>query len=232
MSRSERIAFVVPTYNEETRIRDHLEYHATHFDADELVVVDGGSTDATREEVDRANAGATTVQLSPGNRARQLNEGVRVSDSGILLFLHADTYLPEEFSLDRIRDAETRWGWFDCRMDDDALHYRLLGSLISHRSGLFQSPTGDQAVWVYRSLLEEIGGVPRLPLMEDVALSRRLREQEEGRRFRRPVTTSSRRWREHGFLRTVLTMWGLKVAYYLGVSPAKLARIYYGRRSS
>lgn len=223
------IGFVVPTYEEADGIRDHLEYHESRFEPRELVVVDGGSTDGTRREVDRADAETTTIQLSPGNRARQLAEGVRVSNADILLLLHADTYLPEDFSLDRLRETEARWGWFDCRMNADALRYRLLEFLISHRSGYFHSPTGDQAIWVYRDLLEEAGGIPRLPLMEDVALSRRLRNRENGRRIRRPVITSPRRWEENGFLGTVLTMWGLKVAYYLGVPPSQLARIYYGR---
>jgi rSAM/selenodomain-associated transferase 2 len=225
----ETIAFVVPTYDEADRIHEHLDYHARRFDPDELIVVDGGSTDGTRRELRRSNAEVTTIQLSPGNRARQCAEGVRVSDSEVLLFLHADTYLPENFTLDQLRQVDARWGWFDCRMDAEALRYRLLELLISQRSGFFQSPTGDQAIWVYRDLLGEIGGIPRLPLMEDVALSRRLRNREEGHRFRQPVTTSPRRWEENGFLGTVLTMWGLKVAYYLGASPSKLARIYYGR---
>lgn len=223
------IAFLVPTYNESNQIRDHLEYHAKHFDPDEFVVVDGGSSDATRAEIDRSNTEVTTVHISPGNRARQLAEGVRVSDSAVLLFLHADTYLPRDFSLQRIRSADERWGWFDCRMDADGFRYRLLEFLVSYRSAYFQSPTGDQAIWVHRNLLERIGGIPSMPLMEDVALSRTLRQREEGRRFRRPVTTSSRRWRENGFLSTVLTMWGLKVAYYSGVPPRTLARLYYGR---
>lgn len=223
------VSLIVPTYNEADGIRRHLEYHTRHFSPAEIVVVDGGSTDQTRNAVVQANAEVKFIHLSPANRSRQLAEGVRVSNTTYLLFLHADTYLPRRFNLENVASFEENWGWFDCGFDEELPRFRLLSTMISLRSAFFSSPTGDQALWVHRNLLRDIDGIPEQPLMEDVELSRQLRRTEPGRRIDQPVTTSARRWKESGYLKTIITMWSLKVAYYAGVSPDKLARIYYGR---
>lgn len=223
------IAAIVPTYNEAGTIQDHLCYHREHFSFDSITVVDGGSTDGTVERIRAADHSTRVIQVSPANRARQLSEGVRVTDEDVLLFLHADSYLPDSFSVSSLLEPGADWGWFDCRLDDPGLLYGTIGGLISLRSALFSSPTGDQAIWVRRNLLDRIGGVPLQPLMEDVELSRRLRQQQPGRRITEPVRTSARRWKRNGTLRTILTMWGLKVGYYLGISAETLARYYYGR---
>lgn len=231
MSKS-TVAAVVPTYNESTVIEDHLRYHRNHFDFDTITVVDGGSTDGTYECIRQLDGSVRTERITPGNRARQLAEGVRVTDSDYLLFLHADTYLPEPFSLSELRETDARWGWFDCRLDDPSPVYTTIGKMISLRSAFFSSPTGDQAIWVQRQFLETVGGIPQQPLMEDVELSLRLSRHQPGKRIPEPVTTSARRWKENGTLRTILTMWGLKVGYYLGISPKTLAEIYYGRTNT
>jgi rSAM/selenodomain-associated transferase 2 len=223
------LAIVIPTYNEAETIKSHLNYHSASFDYDELIVIDGGSTDGTVREIEAANCEPIRVTLTPGNRARQLSEGVRVSTADYLLLLHADSYLPESFTLQTIFGSDSRWGWFDCRLDGSTLADDLIGRMISLRSALFSSPTGDQALWVKRSLLESIGGIPKIPLMEDVELSRRLRQKESGARLETPVTTSSRRWKQDGYLKTILSMWTLKLAYKSGIDPGWLAQLYYGR---
>ncbi len=225
------ISLIVPVLNEVDTIREHLSYHRDQFDFDEIVVVDGGSTDGTRGVVRAADRGIQLEVCNRPGRARQLTRGSRESRGEIILMLHADTRLPGGFHLDTIRRAERSWGWFDCRLDEDRWFNRLIGRAISLRSALFSSPTGDQAIWVRRSLLGEAGGIPDQPLMEDVELVRRLRRLEPGRRIRTPVTTSARRWKQRGIVRTILTMWGLRCAYSLGVSPARLHRVYYGRDS-
>ncbi len=194
--------------------------------------MDGGSNDGTIEEVHRSRSDPTLVSLTPGTRSRQLMEGVRVSEGVYLLFLHADSYLPETFSMVQFARTSRRWGWFDCRLSGSSLLDRVIERAITLRSSLLTSPTGDQAIWVHRELLNTVGGIPGIPLMEDVELSRRLREVEPGKRFALPVTTSSRRWRENGYLKTILTMWILKLAYYAGIKPSILARVYYGRTNT
>jgi rSAM/selenodomain-associated transferase 2 len=223
------IAVIVPVYNESPGIRQHLSYHDENFQFDEIIVVDGGSTDGTRQQVGTLSDSITLITLSPGNRSRQLSEGVRVSRSNWLMFLHADTLLPKKFNVKEIGTFGTGWGWFDCRLDDSSLFYTILSTFITWRSAIFSSPTGDQAIWVERPLLEHVGGIPQVPLMEDVKLADRLRAAQPGTRITQPVRTSPRRWKQNGPFRTILTMWALKVAYYVGVPPAKLAKIYYGR---
>lgn len=222
----ETVSFVVPAYREAGGIAEHLRYHLDRFDVRDLVVVDGGSADGTVRIVREFGDPVRLLQVSPGGRARQLRHGVRAAEGDWILMLHADTYLPEGFDPGSIVTGEGRWGWFDCRLDADGLIYRIIERGMTLRSALFSSPTGDQALWVHRDLLEAAGGIPRLPLMEDVELVRRLRRREPGRRFSRPVTTSARRWRENGVWRTILLMWGLKLAYHAGVPPRHLKRWY------
>lgn len=222
----ESVSLVVPTFREAEGLADHLLFHLEHFDVRDLVVVDGTSPDGTANVARRFGPPVRVLQVSPGGRARQLRHGVRAARGDWILMLHADTRLPPDFELESIPKGRRQWGWFDCRLDGGGLIYRLLERGISLRSALFSSPTGDQAIWVHRDLLEAVGGVPRLPIMEDVELARRLRRREAGRRNRTPVSTSARRWREQGVWRTILLMWGLKLAYYAGVSPERLKRWY------
>lgn len=222
----ESVSLVVPTFREAERLADHLGFHLEHFDVRDLVVVDGTSPDGTADVARRLGPPVRVLQVSPAGRGRQLRHGIRAARGDWILMLHADTRLPPDFELVSIAEGRRRWGWFDCRLDAEGIVYRLLERVISLRSALFSSPTGDQAIWVHRDLLEAVGGIPRMPLMEDVELVRRLRRRQAGRRNRTPVVTSARRWREHGVWRTILLMWGLKLAYYSGVSPQRLKRWY------
>lgn len=227
----ESVGLIIPTLNESGTIRDHLQYHDDNFSFDSVTVIDGGSKDGTVEEIHESGLADRCIQLSPGYRARQLSEGVRVTGTDYLLFLHADTYLPDSFQVRRIPETPSEWGWFDCHLDASGWIYETIGFFISLRSALFSSPTGDQAIWVNRDLLQKVGGIPDQPLMEDVELSRRLRNETPGYRIEDPVTTSSRRWEATGPIKTILTMWGLKVGYFAGVAPETLERIYYGDSS-
>ncbi|MFB6345564.1 MAG: TIGR04283 family arsenosugar biosynthesis glycosyltransferase [bacterium] len=222
----ETVACIVPTLNEASGILEHLRYHHKHFNFTTILVVDGGSSDGTLEKVQSSELSIETTRISQGHRARQLKEGVRRTSASYLLFLHADSYLPRSFSVHDLFSISADWGWFDCTLDDDGMIYRAIGTMISLRSALFSSPTGDQAQWVKRTLLETIGGIPDQPLMEDVELSRRLRQIQRGHRIAKPVRTSARRWKQNGPYRTIITMWGLKVGYLLGLSPETLARYY------
>ncbi|MEX2353478.1 MAG: TIGR04283 family arsenosugar biosynthesis glycosyltransferase, partial [Gammaproteobacteria bacterium] len=162
-------------------------------------------------------------------RARQMNVGATAARGDVLVFLHADTRLP--VNADRIisqalAGKHKGWGRFDVYIEGQSCMLRIVAWLMNLRSRLSGIATGDQTIFVKRSLFEQVGGFPDQPLMEDIEISRRLK------RFCRPVclkdkvTTSGRRWESRGIWRTILLMWKLRLAYWLGIPPERLARAY------
>jgi len=219
------LSVVVPALDEEETLPLALAA-ARQPGVTEIVVADGGSRDATLRV---AGALADRVLRAPRGRAAQMNAGAAIACGDVLLFLHADTRLPPGYP-ERVRaalsDAGAVGGRFDVRLDADGAVYRALGWLISVRSRLSGVATGDQAIFVRRPVFERLGGYPPIPLMEDIALCRALKREGRMVALRDAVVTSARRWQRHGLTRTVLVMWGLRAAYYAGVSPARLARFY------
>jgi rSAM/selenodomain-associated transferase 2 len=192
----------------------------------ELIVVDGGSRDAT---VAAARSLADRVIEGPRGRASQMNAGATVAQGDVLLFLHADTRLPPGCAAPLARalgDPDTVGGRFDVRLDAPGLAYRIIERGISLRSRLTGVATGDQAIFVRREVFERLGGYPPLPLMEDIAFCRALKRVGRMVALRETVLTSARRWQRDGVARTVLLMWALRAAYYVGVPPERLARAY------
>jgi hypothetical protein len=149
----------------------------------------------------------------------------------VLLFLHADTLLPTA-SVEALRrelgSSDRVWGRFDLALSGPRKLLHFFAFLIRWRSRLSGVATGDQAIFVRRDAFERVGGFPAVPLMEDVALTKRLREESWPLCLKARVETSSRRWEEHGVWKTVLLMWSLRLAYFLGADPRRLVRIYYG----
>jgi len=193
----------------------------------ELILVDGGSQDGT---VQRALSGVDQVLVSEPGRACQMNAGAKQAHGGYLWFLHADTRVPPmvwQRLLDVLGEKPV-WGRFDVQLSGAGPSLRLIGLMISLRSRLTGIATGDQGIFVSRAVFEELGGYAELPLMEDVELSQRLKCLARPRCLWPPLVTSSRRWERYGVWRTVLLMWRLRLAYYFGASPEKLARQYYG----
>jgi rSAM/selenodomain-associated transferase 2 len=189
----------------------------------EVIVVDGGSTDAT---VTIAAPLADRVLTAPRGRAVQMNAGAASAGGDALVFLHADTRLPDNAD-GPIRDALASprvWGRFDVRFSGGALP--LLAAAMNLRSRLSGIATGDQAMFMTRAAFARAGGFPEIALMEDIALSARLKHLSPPACLAARVTTSPRRWRAHGTLRTVLLMWRLRLAFSLGADPARLARAY------
>ena len=224
----QRISIVVPTLNEAESITPTLERVQPLRDrGHEVVVVDGGSTDDT---IRLAASFADRVIAAPRGRARQMNAGAAATAGEVLLFLHADTLLPpdaDRLILEGVAASGRGWGRFDVRLSGSHPMLRIIERGISWRSRLTGIATGDQAVFVTRRWWERIGGYPDLPLMEDLALSRALRKMGRPLCIPQPVITSSRRWEERGVWPTVLLMWRLRLAYYLGADPARLARRYH-----
>lgn len=190
----------------------------------EVIVVDGGSRDATPA---LARALADRVIETSRGRAVQMNAGAATACGDGLLFVHADTLLPE--GADRAVSAALAlkpWGRFDVRIAGRHPMLRVVGQMMNLRSRLSGIATGDQAMFVRRTVFEALGGYAAIPLMEDIELSRRLRRLARPACLRDRVETSGRRWESRGVLRTVALMWRLRLAYRLGADPARLAERY------
>jgi rSAM/selenodomain-associated transferase 2 len=225
------LSIIVPVLNEEAALGPALEaVRAGLGPGDELLVVDGGSSDGTVEIARRAGA---DVVVSERGRGRQQNAGARLAKGDVLLFLHADTHLPAGYRAEIERglaDSEKCWGRFDVRFDEGGPLLRLIAWLISARSRLFRSATGDQAIFVRRADFEAVGGFREAHLFEDVELVRRMRARGAMATPSTSVVTSSRRWRKEGVLATTLRMWSLKSLYLAGVPAKSLERFYSDRR--
>ena len=222
-----RLSIIVPTLDEAAGILACLSpLQPLRGRGVEVIVVDGGSADATAAV---AAPLADRVIASPRGRAVQMNAGARAAAGGTLLFLHADTRLPGE--ADRIvlggLDASGRaWGRFDVTIEGRSALLAVVAALMNVRSRLSGIATGDQAIFARREALARAGGFPEIALMEDIAFSRAMKRLGRPLCLRDRVVTSGRRWERHGTLRTIVLMWRLRLAYFLGADPARLAERY------
>ena len=221
------LSIIVPVFNEAQGLAAALTALTPLRQRDvEVIVVDGGSEDASAE---LARPYADQVLAAPRGRAAQMNAGAVAARSEVLLFLHADTQLPsgaDRLVLDSLAHSSRRWGRFDVVIAGTNPALRAVAAAINFRSRLSGIATGDQAIFVHRDAFQRVGGFPDIPLMEDVALSRALKRLSRPVCLRAKVTTSGRRWEKHGVLRTILLMWRLRLAFFLGAEPAALARRY------
>jgi rSAM/selenodomain-associated transferase 2 len=220
-----KLSVVIPALDEaeriEAAIRGALE--APPDPAVELIVVDGGSCDATRALA--AAAGARVLETGRG-RARQLRAGVSASAGDVLLFLHADTRLPRGWAAavrDALRDERVVAGAFRLRFDEPAFVFRFIEFGARVRSAFWRLPYGDQALFVRRSALEAVGGIPDVPIMEDLDLVYRLKRRGRLALLGAPAVTSARRYRAGGPLRTMLRHWLAAAAWTLGVDRERVA---------
>ena len=192
----------------------------------EIIVVDGGSTDTS---VEIARPLCDELISGSRGRARQMNAGARASRGDALVFVHADTIVPATFAADiaaALSDRAIGGGRFDVELDARALPYRIIGAMISLRSRISRTGTGDQAIFVRRDIFERLGGFPEIELCEDLEFSRQLKRVGRVACLRARVTTSARRWNRNGIARTVVRMWLIRAMYLIGVPPASLKRMY------
>jgi rSAM/selenodomain-associated transferase 2 len=221
------LSIIVPCLNEAEGIREALAALAPlRARGAEVIVVDGGSGDGTEQ---RAAPHADCVIGAPRGRASQMNAGAARARGEILLFLHADTLLPESADtliIDGLNRSRRGWGRFDVVITGRNPLLRVVAWLMNARSRLTGIATGDQAIFTTRSLFTAAGGYPEIALMEDIALCKQLKRFGPPLCLRHRLIASGRRWEKHGVVRTVLLMWRLRLAYWLGADPGKLAMRY------
>ncbi len=221
-----KLAIIVPVLNEGAALAQRLlALQPLRQRGAQLLVVDGGSTDASAAT---AAAWADQVLAAPRGRAAQMNAGACATRADVLLFLHADTQLPPgaDVLIAQALAAGHHWGRFDVRIEGRHPLLPMVAAFMNWRSRLSGIATGDQAMFVRRAVFNAVGGFAPQPLMEDIALSRRLRRLGPPARLVACVTTSGRRWDKQGVCRTILMMWWLRLRFYFGASPDDLAREY------
>jgi len=221
-----RIAIVIPTLNEGASIKDTLSSLQTWRQrGHQIILVDGGSSDAT---LSNAEHFVDLSLQSPKGRALQMNMGAEHADADVLLFLHADTRL-KQGSDQLIIDSMSKdklWGRFNVSFSSDRLIFKVIAYFMNLRSCITSIATGDQAIFVEKQLFDQVGRFPAQPLMEDVQLSILLKGHCRALCLKETVITSSRRWQQQGVVKTILQMWLLRSAYFIGVPAERLKHWY------
>jgi rSAM/selenodomain-associated transferase 2 len=225
------ISIVIPVLNEADGIAAALAALAPlRARGHEVIVVDGGSRDDTAA---LSRGAADRVASAPRGRANQMNAGAALARGEVLLFLHADTRLPENADariLQCLAASGRAWGRFDVRIEGKSRLLPVIAFFMNLRSRSTGIATGDQAIFVRREVFERAGRFPPLDLMEDIALSSSLKRISRPLCLADKAVTSGRRWERRGVLRTVLLMWRLRLKFFFGAAPASLARLYDGER--
>jgi len=220
------LSVVVPVWREATGIEESLQRlqpirQAGH----EVIVVDGGSPDNTAE---LARPLCDRLLVSEPGRAVQMNTGAAAARGDLILFLHADTRLPQD-ALAQLSESQRLgrpWGRFDVRLSGRHPMFPVIAWFMNWRSRLTGVCTGDQGIFVRRDVFETLGGYRPMPLMEDVELSRRLKLVARPYCISSPVITDSRRWEQGGVWRTIVLMWRLRWRYWRGDAPESLAALW------
>lgn len=222
------ISIVIPTYNESAIIERTLKGLIESISLeDEVIVVDGLSEDNTKEIVRKFPR--VILITSQRGRATQMNTGAGIAKGEYILFLHADVLINEGciyMLKNRINKDRIQWGWFSIELDSPRLIYRVLEAGANLRNRITGSPLGDHGIFVRRDVFYRIGGFPEIPIMEDLEFVRKIKAISKGVEIKSSVKTSVRRFEDSGVIRTSLRMWILRILYYLGIPPEKLARYY------
>ena len=223
--KTSNISIIIPTLNEAATIGGLLSALQAVPEI-EPIVVDGGSRDNT---IDIVKSRGVQVLTAPPGRATQMNAGARTARGDILLFLHSDTIPAPNFAArvrDSLRQSGVSAGAFSLAIDGNGFLLRLLERLINFRARSMQMPYGDQGLFMTSEMFSSVGGFPDQPIMEDYELVRKLRRKGEIIILPLTATTSARRWKKLGILRTTLRNQAIILGYLLGISPEKLAGWY------
>ncbi len=225
-----KISIIIPVINEAPSIVTFLKSLQQYRNkGHEVILIDGGSHDKTLQL--SHNYVDQTITSMPG-RAAQMNLGAQHAKNTILLFLHSDTYLPKSADTIIIHALTTdyMWGRFNVKLSSTRFIFRIIATLINLRSNITKVATGDQAIFLYKNIFNRINGYPDIVLMEDIALSKKLRKKYSCACLTDKVITSSRRWEKNGIYRTIILMWYIRALYYFGVCPKQLSKLYYGKK--
>ncbi len=221
------VTIVMPVLNEAVSLEGFLQsLQPLREEGVEVILADGASQDGT---VEIATPLVDQVLSAPRGRARQMNVGAQVARGDILLFLHADTHLPQgaiTTITTQLAQSKKAWGRFDVQIVGQPFMLKVIAAMMNLRSRLSGIATGDQAIFVRREDFVAIGGFPDQPLMEDIEISKRLKRRSSPLCIRERVKTSGRRWEKYGVWRTIFLMWRLRLLYWLGYSAEKIARAY------
>ena len=220
-----RFSIIIPTLNEQQNIQSCLLALQKYRHDSELIVVDGGSHDATCSLA--MPLADKVLQTTPG-RALQMNYGAQQATGDWLIFLHADTFLPLS-ALTLIANpmnVNNTWGRFDIVLTGSHFLLSLVAKLMNLRSRLTGIATGDQAIFVKHSVFDQLGGYATMALMEDIELSHRLKKISKPLCLKEKVISSGRRWQTFGVLRTIIMMWSLRLGYFFAADPQLLADLY------
>ena len=223
------ILIVLPILNEAENCPNIIRWLRPYAGRCRVVFVDGGSNDGGPQAL---HAAGYEVITAPPGRARQMNAGMLYARADVYWFLHADCVPPPgalRVIKRRVRDGYD-WGRFNARLSGAHWAFRVIERMMNWRSCLTGVATGDQGIFASARLLREVGGVPDIALMEDIALSKLLRRRGRCACLRERIIVSSRKWERQGIARVTLLMWWLRFRYVTGAAPADLARRYYGGR--
>lgn len=220
------ISIIIPTLNEADTLPVTLKsLQALRGEQIEIIIADGGSCDGTLEI---ACSLADTVLSTHKGRARQMNAGAARANGDVFLFLHADTRLADNATrMIEQHSLPHQWGRFDVRLSGQHWLLCVIGWLMNRRSCLTGIITGDQGLFVHRTLFEKNGGFPDIPLMEDIAISKKLRRGNPPVCLKSRIIVSARYWEQHGVWRVMFKMWWLRLAYFFGAPAERLAKHYY-----
>jgi rSAM/selenodomain-associated transferase 2 len=221
-----KLSIIIPTLNEAITIQPCLSALQVLRKDCEILVIDGGSTDNTKI---LAQPLADKVMSSAKGRSRQMNSGANQATGDILIFLHADTRLPEHALqlIGRHINQNTQWGRFDICLSGDHFMLKIIAFMMNRRSRLTGIATGDQVIFVTRRAFESVGQYPDIDLMEDIALCKKLKKISAPICLSAKVTSSGRRWEYNGVYKTILLMWWLRLRYFFGADPTTLAQLYF-----
>ncbi|MEE9425364.1 MAG: TIGR04283 family arsenosugar biosynthesis glycosyltransferase [Methylococcales bacterium] len=224
------LSIIIPTWNEDSCIDATLTLLQPIRQWSEIIVVDAGSKDSTQ---DIARPLADLVITSKKGRAVQMNAGVNCANGEYLLFLHADTQMPlaTQSALFTVLKKTPVWGRFDIALSEQTIILQIVATSMNWRSRLTGIATGDQGIFVQQPQFTAIGQFPNIALMEDIAISRKLRKVSRPTCITQPLITSSRRWESAGSMATIMLMWRLRLQYFFGTDPEKLAHIYQSHNS-